>query len=112
MTDHLVTTAMEILSERNRPLKLGDLYLAIVAKGIVVSGKNPRNNLGAKLSADPRLETLPGLGWWFKGEPVPGHPETRPQQQEVLEDDRYEEGPDAYAAEPLQLNGEAGSYPA
>ncbi len=35
------------------------------------SGTNPRANFGAKLSADHRLQTIKGKGWWFADEPVP-----------------------------------------
>lgn len=57
------------LKENGAPMKLGALFNAVLAKGIVVSGKNPVNNFGAMLSYSDRFETKRGRGWWFKETP-------------------------------------------
>jgi hypothetical protein len=96
----IVHAAMEVLAERKRPMKLAELFDAVVAKGVEIGGKNPRNNFGAMLSADKsRLTTGPD-GWYFKDE--------YPRQ---LDDGEYDEGLAIEAARPCLSNGAAGSYP-
>lgn len=92
----IIDTAMAVLAARGGPMKLADLHDAIVAKGINIGGKNAKNNLGAKLSADPRLVTHKDLGWWFAADLVP--------IKYRLEDER---GSAISVAEPLQSNGAA-----
>ena len=71
ITESLVLAAMDIIADNKRPMKLGAIYDAMTAKGIDVPGKEPRNNLGAKLSADRRLCRVPRRGWWFSSESIP-----------------------------------------
>jgi len=105
-SEAIVEAALEILATKGEPMKLGALYDALTAKGIVIGGKEPRNNLGAKLSADRRLETHRGLGWWFAGEPI--GPKAYGRQLGC----EYEEGPDTDMSRPLQSNGAADWYSA
>lgn len=108
----IVEAAMEVLATKREPMKLGALYEALCANGFVIGGKEPRNNLGAKLSADRRLQTYPGIGWWFADECIPGidaassfdECKYKPLRQSL---GSYEEGPDADATRPLQSNGAA-----
>jgi hypothetical protein len=105
VTEYLVATAMEILKAHGRPMKLGAIYNQMLDRGVVVSGDKPANNLGAKLSADKRLVTHKGYGWWFADEPIPGA--QHPFDQFTNSDD-----PDTFVSEPSCRNGEAGLYPA
>lgn len=109
-TEAIVDAAMEILAKKGEPMKLGALYDALTSMGLVIGGKIPRNNLGAKLSADKRLETIPGAGWWFAGEPIPS-PMQRESYPRQLGGDEYEEGPATDVERPSYSNGETGSYP-
>lgn len=94
----IVDAALDVLAHRGRPMKLGDLYQALVAQGVQIGGKNPRNNLGAMLSGDKiRLCTGPD-GWWFKDEIQPPR---------INAEAEYEEGPDTEVSRPLQTNGAA-----
>lgn len=122
VTNTLVSAAMEIIADAKRAMKLGDIYTAILARGIIVGGKNPRNNLGAKLSADPRLKTIPGMGWWFASDPPPsgssnGTTETRLGTEAtypragVVTYSENEEGPEGMPSEPSYQNGTTGVYP-
>jgi hypothetical protein len=98
-TAQIVHTAMEVLSDNGRPMKLADLYDEVIARGAHIGGKNPRNNLGAMLSADRvRLTTGP-QGWYFKDEYPP-----------QLEEPGYDEGP-ADDAGPSLSNGAADTTP-
>lgn len=109
----IVEIAMEVLAAKREPMKLGALYDAICAKGVVIGGKEPRNNLGAKLSADRRLKTYPGIGWWFADEAIPGIDAASSFQNiadylpRQLSGGRNEEGPGANASRPLITNGAA-----
>jgi len=104
-TDEIVSAAMTLIANKNAPMRIGELHDALVAQEIRIGGRNPRNNLGAKLSADPRLESIPGHGWWFKGEALPPHvaSESYPRQLGVGEN---AEGPATDVARPYS-NGAA-----
>lgn len=99
--EELVSASLALISERDSPIRLGDIYAALTAKGYVIGGKEPRNNLGAKLSADHRLRSVQGHGWWFRNEPLPWE-RTVSRLQEF---DEYEEGLDTEVTRPLQPNG-------
>lgn len=98
-TQVVVDSVMAILSANGAPMKLAQLFEELTARGVVVGGKIPRNNLGAKLSADPRLKTHKEFGWWFASD---AYPDRR------LEDGEYEEGlePDE-VSRPSRSNGAA-----
>ncbi len=70
-TAAIIDAAMNVLAKHGGPMKLAELHDAIVAQGMQIGGKNPKNNLGAKLSAEPRLVTHKEMGWWFASDPVP-----------------------------------------
>lgn len=99
--DELVIATLALISARDAPIKLGDVYAALTARGFVIGGKEPRNNLGAKLSADSRLRSVQGHGWWFKNEPLPWERSV----SRLQEFGEYEEGPDTEVTRPLQSNG-------
>jgi hypothetical protein len=64
----VLDAARDIIREGGRPVQLHDLYRALLARGVVIGGKNPRNNLCAKLASAPDLKTRAGVGWHFKKE--------------------------------------------
>ena len=95
----VVDAALKIIDERNRPIPLGALYRALVLAGVEIGGKDPRNNLSAKLYADPRVVTHPKYGWWRADEPLPLNVR--------LDEFADEEGPAIEMTRPLHLNGAA-----
>lgn len=99
--EELVSASLALISEKDEPIRLGDIYTALTAKGYVIGGKEPRNNLGAKLSADHRLKSVQGHGWWFRDEPLPWE-RTVSRLQDFAE---YEGGLDTEVTRPLQPNG-------
>lgn len=108
-TDEIINKALEIIAAKKRPTKLGEIFDEMVAQGIDVGGKIPRNNLGAKLSAAKAvLRTIPNEGWWFANEPWP----PTGDEERFLDDieAEYAKGPAEYAG-PSQLNGAAGHPP-
>jgi hypothetical protein len=96
----VVRLAMEVLAERNRPMKLGELYLAVVERGAKIGGKNPRNTFCAMLSAEKVTLSTGANGWWFKDEAPP---------RQLYDSREYEEGPDTDVSRPYS-NGATGSY--
>lgn len=96
----IVDAAMNALAKRGGPMKLVELHDAIVSQGVQIGGKNPKNNLGAKLSAEPRLVTHKELGWWFASDPVPA-------KFRLDDDAENERGSATDVAEPLHSNGAA-----
>lgn len=96
----IIDAAMNALAKRGGPMKLAELHDAIVVQGVQIGGKNPKNNLGAKLSAEPRLVTHKELGWWFASDPVP-------EKFRLDDDSENERGSATEIAEPLQSNGAA-----
>lgn len=54
------------------PMRPKQIWEAIIAKGVEVSGRDPVNNVSARLSNSHRFYKLEsGTGWWIKGEPAP-----------------------------------------
>lgn len=61
-----------VLDERGRPVQLHDLYAEITRRGLAISGKFPRANLGARLSSAGKYISINRkTGWWFKDRPCP-----------------------------------------
>jgi hypothetical protein len=64
-----------VLDERGRPMLLHDLYDEITRRGLAISGKFPRANLGSRLSnAGKYVSVNKKTGWWFKDRPFPVGP--------------------------------------
>jgi hypothetical protein len=92
----IVDVAMQVLTDNGAPMKLGALFDAVVARGVQIGGKNPRNNFGAMLSLEKTRLTTGREGWYFKDE--------YPRQ---LDGDEYDEGPAMETARPCLSNGAA-----
>ncbi|MGH7040460.1 MAG: hypothetical protein ACREE1_20260 [Stellaceae bacterium] len=61
-----------VLDEHGRPVQLHDLYAEITRRGLAISGKFPRANLGARLSSAGKYISInKKTGWWFKDRPCP-----------------------------------------
>jgi hypothetical protein len=68
----IVKTAGEaMIRNAHKPMELGEIYDALIQRGIIIGGKNPKNLLSAYLGQNPNLRSTP-KGWWLKGEPIPG----------------------------------------
>lgn len=62
----------QALMDACRPLRPREIYHGIHRKGVEVSGKDPVNNISARLSSSDRFIRLgSGVGWWIRGEPIP-----------------------------------------
>jgi hypothetical protein len=67
-----VAAVAEALEEAARPLPLADLYKEVTMRGIVFSGANPKDNLGARLYNSKQFKSLgKKTGWWFTNRPLP-----------------------------------------
>lgn len=106
-TADIVLAAMSVLADNRAPMRLGEIYKALVERGVEIGGKIPRNNLGAKLSADDRLVTHKHYGWWFKGEPIPVGILESVEPEYVEIDDQKREDPGTEFARSSQSNGAA-----
>jgi hypothetical protein len=93
----IVRMALEVLAQHGRPMKLSALFDAVTARGVIIGGKNPRNNFGAMLSADKVRLTTGKEGWWFTEEFYPRR----------LDGDEYDEGLAMETARPCLANGAA-----
>jgi hypothetical protein len=61
-----------VLDERGRPVLLHDLYDEVTRRGLSITGKSPRANLGARLSNSGKYVSVnKKTGWWFKDRPYP-----------------------------------------
>ncbi len=60
----------DILNDNRKPTPFSELYDALIRRGIVISGKDPRANLSQKLSSSDEFMGRRGVGWWFTG-PLP-----------------------------------------
>ena len=97
-TDRILLEAGNALNANKGPMRLSVLFAELIRRGAIIGGKVPVNNLGAKLSADPRFETSEH-GWWYRGEHLPlGYLEN-------FEDLENEKGPEAFDPEPSHMNG-------
>lgn len=77
-----------VLDERGRPMLLHDLYNEITRRGLAISGKFPRANLGSRLSnAGKYISLNKKTGWWFKDRPCPISPFEGPQSEDDSRDD-------------------------
>ena len=63
----------EVLQKSGRPMKRGQLVKALAAQNVPLAGKDKNKNLGTILWRHPALfVSLPKLGYWVKGVPLPG----------------------------------------
>lgn len=66
--ERVSAVAREVLRTHGRPMHLNQIHEELISRGVVLTGKNPRNNLGAVLSASKEFATKRGEGWWFRDE--------------------------------------------
>lgn len=64
-TIEILNAVGKVLNRHGKPMMLSDLHDALDVEGIVIPGKDPRNNLSAKLYASKTFKTQRGVGWWF-----------------------------------------------
>lgn len=105
------------LSKKGAPVPLSALFEMVLDHGITIIGKNPRNNLGAKLSADPRFKSIKDLGWWYANDPVPegvlpAHDDSPLDIGDEIpwSEPKNAEGLNAEAERPSHLNGATGLH--
>jgi hypothetical protein len=86
-----------VLDERGQPVLLHDLYDEVTRRGLAISGKSPRANLGARLSNAGKYVSLDKkTGWWFKDRPCPAgafdaaHSDAETKDQDAKEPDNGE----------------------
>jgi hypothetical protein len=108
--DEVLSAVADILIGHNDAMSLSDIFDKLRERGIVVGGKNPKQNLSQKLSADEQLKSYGKHGWYFadKLPPCMGGKSCLAENRS----DQYEEDLALGMARPLQSNGAAGSYPA
>ncbi len=67
-----IETVEAILNEWERPVRLSELYDEVTKRGLVVGGKDPKGNFGARLWGSGRFRSISkSTGWWFKDRPWP-----------------------------------------
>jgi hypothetical protein len=76
-----------VLDEHGRPVLLQDLYDEVTRRGLAISGKFPRANLGARLYNAGKYVSVKKTGWWFKDRPLPAGIVTAPQSDAEAKDD-------------------------
>lgn len=59
----------EVLKMRNRPTTSTEMLQLVTERGITIGGREPRWNLAAKLSRMEDVDSIEGVGWWFKNIP-------------------------------------------
>ena len=61
-----------LLEERGAPVTLRELLAEMRLRGIPVGGKKEVATLAARLSNADEFRSVPGMGWWFTDQLVPG----------------------------------------
>lgn len=65
--DEIVSAAREVLKTISpRPMQIGDLFDALIDRGIKISGKNPKGNLSAKLAPPDDIVYVKDEGWYYR----------------------------------------------
>lgn len=105
--DKVMSAVHDILTDRGDALTLTALFDALIARSVVIGGKNPKQNLSQKLSANPQLKSYGKRGWYFS-DTIP--PCLQPNVR--LSDWENEEGLNTEVLRPLLTNGETGLHPA
>jgi hypothetical protein len=62
----VVAEVRQLLKAHNRPMRRGELFKALVARGVVIGGRDPRMVLGMMLTRSPdEIVRLNGAGYWL-----------------------------------------------
>lgn len=105
--DAVLSAVHDILQERGDALTLAAIFDGLLKRGVIVGGKNPKQNLSQKLSAHPLLKSYGKRGWYFADKLPPCLlPNVRLPADEMF----HEEGPAMDVAGPLQTNGATDWY--
>jgi hypothetical protein len=65
--------ARDVLLERGRPMKRGELVRELAQRGVPLAGKDKNKNLGTVLWRNENIfVSLAKLGYWVRGVPIPG----------------------------------------
>lgn len=72
-TRKTIEAVRAIILAKHRPVPFGELVRELPSRGVVIPGKSPVNNLGARLSnaKGNEIVLLRGFGWWVKERPWP-----------------------------------------
>ena len=94
-----------LLEERGAPVRLRELLSEVRRRDIPVGGKNEVATLAARLSNAVEFRSIPGRGWWFTDQPVPGsllefkEPEGDPATEAPSDSNHNEGGSDGTLAD-------------
>ena len=100
--DKVMSAVHDILGERGDALTLSALFDALLDRGVMIGGRNPKQNLSQKLSAHEGLKSYGKRGWYF-ADTIP--PCLLPSARLSANDHSHEEGPATEMTGPLQSNG-------
>lgn len=65
--DQIINTSREILQQVSpRPLIIGDLFQALIDRGVKIGGNSPKGNLSAKLSQADDIVYVKDEGWYYR----------------------------------------------
>lgn len=104
-TNQLLSIVHDILEARGDAMPLGEIFTALLERGIIIGGRHPKHNLGQKLSADPAYKSYGKRGWYFADTP-PGQ-KTYSHSHDW---DENEEDPNDKVAGPSQSNGSEAEF--
>jgi hypothetical protein len=62
--------AEAIIRERGFPILTKEILEGLTKRGVKVTGKDPQKALSAFLSHSKNVYSIPGTGWWIRGEPL------------------------------------------
>jgi hypothetical protein len=72
LIEETANAAEQVILEKGGPVPRGALYNAVVAKGISIKGKDPKNTLATRLYHSGRFRTIEGRGYVLKSMVLPG----------------------------------------
>lgn len=75
--------AVRVVAEAGLPIHLSDLYTVLVAAGVRIGGKDPKNTLYGTIRGDERVANLGG-NVWDLAERQEATPENRRAEEEKL----------------------------
>lgn len=67
-SDEILAGIRGVMREHGGPIPLADLHAGLTRRGIIIPGKDPRNNLSQRLSSSGEFSGKRGVGWWFANE--------------------------------------------